>query len=147
QLDGRVVRVRIRLRHETRGRVLPRGLSRQPRRAVGDLRPRRRLHRRFPVPRTPCPARAIASRRMTTRTTEEARSLILYAIVMTALTAILIWCAYIVRDALLIVYVSVLFSLGFSPIVRMIERQKVLPIAKRLPRWLAILILYLAILG
>ena len=40
-----------------------------------------------------------------------------------------------------------LFALGFSPIVRIIERQRFLPIAKRLPRWLAILILYLAILG
>ena len=84
---------------------------------------------------------------MTTRTTEETRSLILYAIVMTALAGILIWCAYIVRDALVIVYISVLFALGFSPIVRIIERQRVLPIAKRLPRWLAILILYIAILG
>jgi predicted PurR-regulated permease PerM len=84
---------------------------------------------------------------VTTRTTSEIRSLILYAIVMTALAVIVIWCAYIVRNALLIVYVSVLFALGFSPIVRIIERQRVLPIAKRLPRWLAILILYLGILG
>ena len=66
---------------------------------------------------------------------------------MTALAAILLWCAYIVRDALLIVYVSVLFALGFSPIVRIIERQRLRPVAKRVPRWLAILILYLAILG
>ncbi len=84
---------------------------------------------------------------MTTRPAAEIRSLILYGILMTALTAILLWCAYIVRDALLIVYVSVLFALGFSPVVRVIERQKVLPIASRLPRWLAILILYVAILG
>jgi predicted PurR-regulated permease PerM len=84
---------------------------------------------------------------MTTPTTDEARSLILYAIVMTALAGIVLWSAYIVRDALLIVYVSVLFSLGFSPIVRIIERQRFLPITKRLPRWLAILILYVAILG
>src|SRR4249919_1412001 len=84
---------------------------------------------------------------MTTRTTDEARSLILYAIVMTALAVILVWSAYVVREALLIVYVSALFALGFSPIVRIIERQRVLPIAKRLPRWLAILILYVAILG
>jgi predicted PurR-regulated permease PerM len=84
---------------------------------------------------------------MSTRTTGEIRSLILYAIVMTALTVVVIWCAYIVRDALLIVYVSVLLALGFSPIVRIIERQRIRPIAKRLPRWLAILILYLAILG
>jgi predicted PurR-regulated permease PerM len=45
------------------------------------------------------------------------------------------------------IYVSGLFAIGFSPIVRIIERQKVLPIARRLPRWLAILILYVAILG
>ena len=84
---------------------------------------------------------------MTTRTPEEARSLILYAIAMTALAGILLWCAYIVRHALLIIYVSGLFAIGFSPIVRVIERQQVLPIGKRLPRWLAILILYVAILG
>jgi len=66
---------------------------------------------------------------------------------MTALAGILLWSAYIVRHALLIIYVSVLFSLGFSPIVRVIEHARVVPIVKRLPRWLAILILYLAILG
>ena len=36
-------------------------------------------------------------------------------------------------------YVSGLLAIGFSPIVRLIERQKVLPIGRRLPRWLAIL--------
>lgn len=66
---------------------------------------------------------------------------------MTALAVIVVWAGFIVRDALLIVYVSVLLSIGFSPIVRVIERQKVLPVARRLPRWLAILILYVAILG
>jgi predicted PurR-regulated permease PerM len=84
---------------------------------------------------------------MTTRTTEELRGLILYGILMTALTVILIWCAYNVRQVLLIIYVSVLFALGFSPIVRVIEYQRMGPIAKRMPRWLAILILYVAILG
>jgi predicted PurR-regulated permease PerM len=75
------------------------------------------------------------------------KALIRYAIAMTALAAIVLWAAYIVRDALLIVYVSVLLSIGFSPIVRIIERQKVLPVARRLPRWLAILVLYVAIIG
>jgi predicted PurR-regulated permease PerM len=84
---------------------------------------------------------------LTTGSPEQARALIRYAIVMTALAAIVLWAAFIVRDALLIVYVSVLLSIGFSPIVRIIERQKVLPVARRLPRWLAILILYVAILG
>jgi predicted PurR-regulated permease PerM len=84
---------------------------------------------------------------MTTRTTEEIRGDILYAIMMTALVAVLLWCAYNASHALLIVYVSALFALGFSPIVRVIEHQRVGGIAKRMPRWLAILILYLAILG
>ncbi|MCA1558893.1 MAG: AI-2E family transporter [Acidobacteria bacterium] len=66
---------------------------------------------------------------------------------MTALTVILIWSAYLVRDVLLLLYVSALLAIGFSPIVRLIERQKVVPIGRRLPRWLAILILYLAIIG
>jgi predicted PurR-regulated permease PerM len=77
-----------------------------------------------------------------------ARSLIRYAIVMTALAGILLWAAYIVRDALLVIYVSGVLAIGFSPIVRVIERQKLLPIGSaRFPRWLAILVLYLAILG
>jgi predicted PurR-regulated permease PerM len=83
-----------------------------------------------------------------TRNTDDIRSLITWAIAMTALTVIVLWCAYLVRDALLIVYVSGLLAIGFSPMVRVIERQKVLPIGSaRFPRWLAILILYLTILG
>ena len=83
---------------------------------------------------------------MTTRSVEESRALIRYTIVMTALAGIILWCAYIVRSALLIVYVSIVLAIGFSPIVRIIERQR-LGVAKRVPRWLAILVLYLAILG
>jgi predicted PurR-regulated permease PerM len=76
------------------------------------------------------------------------KSLILWTIWMTALAAIIVWCAFLVRDVLLIVYVSGLLAIGFSPIVRLIERQKVLPIGtKRFPRWLAILVLYIVILG
>lgn len=76
------------------------------------------------------------------------RGHIRYAITMVALAGIVLWCAYIVRDALLIVYVSGVLAIGFSPIVRVIERQKLLPIGSaRFPRWLAILLLYLAILG
>jgi len=65
-----------------------------------------------------------------------------------AVTGITLWAAYIVLDALLIVYVSAVLAIGFSPIVRGIERQKMLPIgSRRFPRWFAILFLYLAILG
>jgi predicted PurR-regulated permease PerM len=82
-----------------------------------------------------------------TRGSDETRSLILWTICMVALAAIVLLAAYLVRGALLMIYVSGLFAIGFSPIVRVIERQTVLPIARRLPRWLAILILYVAILG
>ena len=52
------------------------------------------------------------------------------------------------REVLLILYVSGLLAIGFSPIVRLIERQTLLPIGtRRAPRWLAILVLYLFILG
>jgi predicted PurR-regulated permease PerM len=76
------------------------------------------------------------------------KPLILWTIVMTAIVVILLWAAYLVRGVLLMLYVSGLLAVGFSPIVRLIERQQVLPIgSRRFPRWLAILILYLAILG
>jgi predicted PurR-regulated permease PerM len=78
----------------------------------------------------------------------EVKSLIRWTIAMTALTVIVLWAAYLVRGVLLLLYVSGLLAIGFSPIVRIIERQKLLPIGtRRFPRWLAILILYLAIIG
>jgi predicted PurR-regulated permease PerM len=76
------------------------------------------------------------------------KSLIRYAIFMTAFTAIVLWTAYNVRTILLLLYISGLFAIGFSPLVRLIEKQKLLPIARtRFPRWLAILIVYLFIIG
>lgn len=76
------------------------------------------------------------------------KSLILFAIWMTALAAALLWAAYLVRAELLLIYISGLLAMGFSPMVRMIERQKLLPIGtRRFPRWLAILVLYVVILG
>jgi len=45
------------------------------------------------------------------------------------------------------VYVSGLLAIGLAPIVRAVERQKVLPVGTRtFPRWLAILTLYVALL-
>jgi predicted PurR-regulated permease PerM len=81
-------------------------------------------------------------------TSASQKSLVLWAIVMAALVAIIVWCGYLVRDVLLLIYVSGLLAIGFSPIVRLIERQTVLPIGtRRFPRWLAILVLYIVILG
>ena len=79
---------------------------------------------------------------------DEVRSHIRWAIFFFFLGIVVLWCAYLARHALLIIYVSGLLAVGFSPMVRLIERQKALPIgSKRFPRWLAILLLYLVILG
>jgi predicted PurR-regulated permease PerM len=76
------------------------------------------------------------------------KSLILWTIAMVALAAMLLWAAYLVRGVLLLIYVSGLLAIGFSPIVRLIERQRLLPVgSRRFPRWLAILVLYLFIIG
>ena len=85
---------------------------------------------------------------MSARSTAEIKSLILWTISMVFLAVVIFWCAYLVRGVLLLIYCSMLLAIGFSPIVRLIERQTLLPIGSaRFPRWLAILILYLVILG
>jgi predicted PurR-regulated permease PerM len=82
------------------------------------------------------------------RSTAELKSLILWTISMVFLAVVIFWCAYLVRSVLLLLYCSILLAIGFSPIVRLIERQTLLPIGSaRFPRWLAILLLYVAILG
>ena len=61
---------------------------------------------------------------------------------MVFLAIVFFWCAYLVRGVLLLVYCAMLLAIGFSPIVRLIERQTLLPIGSaRFPRWLAILVL------
>jgi predicted PurR-regulated permease PerM len=76
------------------------------------------------------------------------KSLIRYAIFMTALTGIVLWAAYNVRHILLLLYISGLFAIGFSPMVRLIEKQRLSPVGRtRFPRWLAILVLYLFIIS
>jgi predicted PurR-regulated permease PerM len=50
-----------------------------------------------------------------------------------------LWAA---REALLLVYVSALMAMGFSPLVRLIERPRE---HRRVPRWFAILLIYAAI--
>jgi hypothetical protein len=44
---------------------------------------------------------------------------------------IVLWAAFLVRACLLLLYISGLLAIGFSPIVRLIERQKFLPIGSR----------------
>jgi predicted PurR-regulated permease PerM len=78
----------------------------------------------------------------------EAKALVGWTLAVTALAVAVLWAAFQVRHVLLLIYVSGLLAIGFSPIVRVIEHQTVLPIGtKRFPRWLAILVLYVIIIG
>lgn len=77
-----------------------------------------------------------------------ARRLIAWTIASVALAVILLWLLYLSREVLLLLYVSALFAIGLSPLVGLLERQRLLPVGTRQPpRWLAILVVYLSILG
>jgi len=73
------------------------------------------------------------------------RALIRYALASLALTVIVLWAAYLVRDALLVIYISLLVAIGLSPLVAALEQHR--PRRQRLPRWAAILIIYSVIVG
>jgi predicted PurR-regulated permease PerM len=76
------------------------------------------------------------------------RSLIRYGCVALAVTITLLWALYLVRAPLLLIYVSALFATGLAPLVSFIERQRVMTISKRrLPRPVAILLIYASVIG
>jgi len=76
------------------------------------------------------------------------RQAIAYGITLFFLGVVALWILYLVRDVLLVLYVAGLFAIGFSPIVRRLERRRVAGVRKRrLPRWAAILALYVILLG
>jgi predicted PurR-regulated permease PerM len=82
------------------------------------------------------------------RSSVDPRALAAQITAMVAAAIILLWCLYLTRKVLLLIYVSMVLAIGFSPIVRLIERQRLLPKgAHRVPRWMAILALYILILG
>jgi predicted PurR-regulated permease PerM len=76
----------------------------------------------------------------------DARALIRYALAGLALTVSLLWAAYLVRGALLLIYVAALVAIGFSPVVSRLERRR-LRGRRRLPRWFAILEVYLLLIA
>lgn len=78
--------------------------------------------------------------------TDSPRALIRYALVGLVLTVAMAWTMYLVRGALLLIYMSVLVAIGLAPLVALIERRG-LPGTRRLPRWGAILIIYLCLLA
>lgn len=81
---------------------------------------------------------------MTRRPSDTPRALIRYALLSATLTVALAWVLYLVRDTLLLIYVAGIVAVGLSPLVDCIERQRVIR-RVRLPRWVAILSVYLAL--
>lgn len=65
------------------------------------------------------------------------------AVAVLALAVILLVVLYTARSALLMIYVSGLLATGLGPLVHRIEHA----VPSRLPRWLAILIIYIVIVG
>jgi predicted PurR-regulated permease PerM len=84
----------------------------------------------------------VRRKRLTTRS-DNPRALIRYALVALVLTTALVWTLYLVRSALLLIYVAALIAIGLSPVAAVLERHRNV----RLPRWAAILVIYLALIG
>ena len=61
--------------------------------------------------------------------------------------AILLAVLWAAREALMLVYVSALIAMGFSPLVKLIEQPRPNAGKRRVPRWLAILVIYAAIMA
>jgi predicted PurR-regulated permease PerM len=73
------------------------------------------------------------------------RALIRYALAGLALTVALLWAAFLVRGAILLIYVSALVAIGLSPVVTRLERRRIRG-TRPLPRWVAILEVYLLLI-
>ena len=73
------------------------------------------------------------------------RALIRYALAAFAVTVFIGWALWEVRDALLLVYISALVAIGLSPLVNELERKRLM--RQRVPRWAAILVIYLCIVA
>jgi predicted PurR-regulated permease PerM len=74
-----------------------------------------------------------------------------YRMVQTVLTvtaaALLVAALWAARSALMLIYVSAIIAMGFSPMVRALERSRTGKGRRRVPRPVAILVIYLAIIG
>jgi predicted PurR-regulated permease PerM len=72
---------------------------------------------------------------------------LLQTVLTVAGVAILIAVLWAAREALMLIYVSALIAMGFSPLVRLIEHPITARRNLRVPRWLAILVVYLTIVA
>jgi len=82
---------------------------------------------------------AISDREFTRRLIQ---TVLTVAVVVIAIAAL--WAA---REALLLIYISALIAMGFSPLVRLIERPRTSTGRFHIPRWIAILGIYIVIVA
>jgi predicted PurR-regulated permease PerM len=75
------------------------------------------------------------------------RRLIVFAVVTLAVGGLALWLLYLLRGVLLVLYISTLLAIGFSPAVLWIERRAFGRRKRHLPRWAAVLVLYLGLLA
>jgi predicted PurR-regulated permease PerM len=64
-----------------------------------------------------------------------------------AIVGIVLAALFAAREAVMLIYISALIAMGFSPLVRVIERSTKKKGRRRVPRVLAILAIYLTIIG
>lgn len=75
-----------------------------------------------------------------TRPYEDPRRLIVFGVTVFFVAAIAVALLYFLRNVLIVLYVSMLLAIGFSPAVHWLEHR--LAGRQRIPRWAAILVLY-----
>ena len=80
-----------------------------------------------------------------TASPDSPRALIRYAFAAFAVTVFIAWALWEVRDALLLIYISALIAIGLSPLVNDLERKRLM--RQRVPRWMAILVIYVFIIA
>lgn len=79
-------------------------------------------------------------------TPAEHNRVIARAVTVSILGILLVIGLYLIRDVLITLYVSSLLAIGLSPAVQKIEHSRFMHGRRRIPRWLAILSLYVAFL-
>jgi predicted PurR-regulated permease PerM len=79
-----------------------------------------------------------------TGTQRDPRGTIVFAVVAACAGIVALYGLYLLRQVLLLLYVAGLLAVGISPAVRWLERRAE---RRRMPRWVAILIIYLGLIG
>jgi predicted PurR-regulated permease PerM len=76
--------------------------------------------------------------------TRQDRGTVLYAVCALLGGVVALYALYLLRAVLLLIYVSTILAIGFSPPVRWLEQRRGRVLRWTVPRWAAILIFYLA---